>query len=235
MLSKIVAHRGFSHLAPENTLEAFRHSQTLGNYAIEFDVRISQDHQVYVFHDDFVDRTTNSSGYFSLLKSSEIELLDAGAWFKQNYAACRIPKFSEVIIWMNNHKVRANIEIKTSFENAQDTAASVVKDLDKYWQGSLPLISSFSYESLLACRRINRDLPLALLLKSWDPLWQKKAETLDAVALHLNYKDLNHVRSSAIKKAGYLLGAYTVNEVLRAQQLFAFGVDWIFSDYNMQI
>ena len=58
----VIAHRGFSARAPENTMAAFRKAMELGSDAIEFDVRFSRDGHLVVFHDDTLERTTNGKG-----------------------------------------------------------------------------------------------------------------------------------------------------------------------------
>ena len=77
----IVCHRGACLVAPENTLVALEKAIDLGADVVEFDVRPSQDGVLYVMHDETVDRTTNGTGRFADMHSSEIDRLDAGGWF----------------------------------------------------------------------------------------------------------------------------------------------------------
>ena len=75
----VIAHRGRSGVAPENTLEAFRRAIDADADAIELDVRLTRDPQVAVIHDRRVDRTTSGSGVIGRLTLSEIKELDAGS------------------------------------------------------------------------------------------------------------------------------------------------------------
>jgi glycerophosphoryl diester phosphodiesterase len=91
------AHRGDNHCAPENTLPAFELAIAKGAHQIEFDVRITQDEQVIVIHDETVDRTTNGTGKTTDLTLAEIEALDAGSWKAPEFTGTRLPTFAELL------------------------------------------------------------------------------------------------------------------------------------------
>src|SRR5215467_3741453 len=82
----VIAHRGASALAPENTLAAFRLALLLGAHGVEMDVHLTTDGVPVVIHDARVNRTTNGSGAVSRLTVSQIAKLDAGAWFDRRLA-----------------------------------------------------------------------------------------------------------------------------------------------------
>lgn len=77
----VIAHRGASGFAPENTLAAFRMAIALGADGVEMDVQLSADSRVMVIHDARVNRTTNAAGNVAALTADQIARLDAGAWF----------------------------------------------------------------------------------------------------------------------------------------------------------
>jgi glycerophosphoryl diester phosphodiesterase len=92
-----VAHRGYSAVAPENTLAALAAGVLAGATFIEFDVRTSADGVPMVIHDRTVDRTTDGSGSVSELTRDEIAGLDAGSWFSPAYAGIGVPLLTEVL------------------------------------------------------------------------------------------------------------------------------------------
>lgn len=115
----LIAHRGGSALAPENTLLAFERAVTWWNADIlELDVHPTSDGEVVVFHDDTVDRTTDGSGPIADLDLDAIRALDAGANFTPDEGATypfrgkgvRVPTLLEVLTALPN--TRVNIEIK---------------------------------------------------------------------------------------------------------------------------
>jgi glycerophosphoryl diester phosphodiesterase len=82
----VIAHRGASALAPENTLAAFRLAVAIGADGAEMDVQLSADGKPIVIHDSRVDRTTDGTGPVSSLNAREIATLDAGSWFDRKLA-----------------------------------------------------------------------------------------------------------------------------------------------------
>src|SRR5262245_46332535 len=87
----VIAHRGASSYAPENTLAAFDLALQMGVRHIELDVHLSRDGHLVVIHDDTVDRTTNGSGPVVHYTLAELQALDAGSWFGAAFAGERIP------------------------------------------------------------------------------------------------------------------------------------------------
>jgi glycerophosphoryl diester phosphodiesterase len=102
-----VAHRGYSAVAPENTLPALAAGVLAGASFIEFDVRTTADGVPVVIHDRTVDRTTDGSGKVWELTLEEVSALDAGSWFSPAYAGTRIPRLTEVLELLRPHAVLA--------------------------------------------------------------------------------------------------------------------------------
>jgi len=92
-----VGHRGTVHLAPENTLAAFRKAIELGVDLVEIDVRETKDGHLVIMHDATVDRTTDGKGRVSDLTLEEIKRLDAGSWFSPKFAGERVPTLDEAL------------------------------------------------------------------------------------------------------------------------------------------
>lgn len=95
----LVAHRGASGLAPENTMAAFELAVQGGADIIELDVRLSADGHVVVIHDDRLQRTTNGRGAVVSTALAELQTLDAGTWFDPRFANETIPTLAQVLTW----------------------------------------------------------------------------------------------------------------------------------------
>ncbi|WP_133129336.1 glycerophosphodiester phosphodiesterase [Legionella yabuuchiae] len=229
----IIAHRGASAYAPENTMAAFKKALALGCHFIEFDVMLSEDGEPFVFHDDSLKRTTNGRGPFAKKSAKELLELDAGGWFSKRFRGESIPTLSDVLQWMISSKVHANIEIKPTAGKLEETTVAVLTSLNRHWPSSkpLPLLSSFEPDVLKLCRDLSPEAPLGLLLHTWDENWYKLADELQCVSIHLSVKAANKVRIAAIKDKGYKVLIYTVNRRRLAHKLFEWGVNAIFSDY----
>ncbi|CAM4420285.1 glycerophosphodiester phosphodiesterase [Paenibacillus alkaliterrae] len=93
----IIAHRGASGYAPENTMAAFELAERLGADFIELDVRMSKDGELVVIHDKSVDRTTNKTGFVHDYTLRELQKMDAGSYFHADYAEETIVSLEEVM------------------------------------------------------------------------------------------------------------------------------------------
>lgn len=115
---RVVAHRGNSWVAPENTLAAFEAAWRAGASSIELDVHLTADREVVVIHDDTVDATTDGSGPVGGLSLAAIRGLDAGAWFGPGFAGQRVPTFGEVLGFLAE---RAGIELLLELKGSWST------------------------------------------------------------------------------------------------------------------
>ena len=109
----VLAHRGYSAKAPENTMAAFELALAVGADGIELDVHMTRDGEIVVIHDDTLDRTTNGKGPVSDQTMAELRELDAGSWFSPEFAGERIPTLKLVLELIKDKDVLLNIEIKT--------------------------------------------------------------------------------------------------------------------------
>lgn len=231
--NQVIGHRGASAYAPENTMAAFKHAQSLGCHLIEFDVMLSADGEAFVFHDETLNRTTNARGKFELATAEHIQSLDAGKWFSRQYRDEKIPTLREVLEWMSSSDMQANIEIKPCPGFTEPTTIAVLTHINRYWpQGKeLPLVSSFDLDALRLCRSLSPEIPLALLMHEWREDWLQLAQDLDCFSVHLSLRATTQARINAIKQQGYAVCIYTVKRKRKALKLFNWGVDAVFSDY----
>jgi glycerophosphoryl diester phosphodiesterase len=107
-----VAHRGYSAVAPENTLPAFAAALHGGATSVEFDVRTTADGVPVVVHDRTLERTTTGSGPVSEATFDEVRALDAGGWFSPAYAGVRVPTLAETIDLLAPADAELLLEIK---------------------------------------------------------------------------------------------------------------------------
>lgn len=240
---RILAHRGGGTLAPENTLAGLRAGMEQGFRAIEFDVMLARDGVPVVLHDPYLGRTVNGSGNVFDYDAAELAAMDAGSWLGSAWAGEPVPLFVEFAQFCKAHGVWMNIEIKPApgFEGATgETVARIAAALfaDELAAGELarvPLLSSFSQESLEAAMAAAPQVPRACLMDSLVPDWEARARAVDAVAIHINHRNLDAGKAQAIKAAGLGLFCYTVNDPVRARTLLDWGVDGFCTDRIDQI
>jgi len=121
----IVAHRGGGSLAPENTLAAIDVGAHHGHRMIEFDAKLSQDGQIFLLHDDTLERTSNGWGVAGDLPWDKLVGLDVGSWYSRQFRGERLPLLSEVAKRCAQYGMAANIEIKPT-TGCEDQTGRVV-------------------------------------------------------------------------------------------------------------
>src|SRR5690349_12476749 len=114
-----VAHRGYSAVAPENTLPALAAGALAGATLIEFDVRTTADGVPVVIHDRTVDRTTDGTGHVGDLTLDEVRALDAGSWFSPAYAGVRVPLLADVLDLLRESQVLLEIKPPATLEQVK--------------------------------------------------------------------------------------------------------------------
>jgi glycerophosphoryl diester phosphodiesterase len=156
----VIAHRGASSYAPENTFAAFDLAIQMGVSHIELDVHLTRDHDVVVIHDDTVDRTTNGTGPVADHTLEALRALDAGSWFAGKFAGERIPTLSEVL---QRYKGRAHIhtEIKGQSAHLSQRTADLVRAHEMAEQVT---ITSFQKTRLEETRAYAPELPTGWLV-----------------------------------------------------------------------
>lgn len=233
----VIAHRGLSGRAPENTMVAFTKAAQAGIKWVEFDVMLAACGTPVVFHDELLQRTTNMRGNLKDYSYHQLRSLDAGAWFDPSYAGEKIPGLEQVMEWLVNNKMSANIEIKPHPGQEAETVARALPIIGNYFpqQTNQILFSSFAIDSM---RELRRNLPnanLGFLMHDWEDAWRSVCDDLACVSVNVNHEIMTPERAALIKQTGRRIFSYTVNSTQRAAALFEMGVDAVFSDYPDKI
>lgn len=222
---RIIAHRCGGAGAPENSLAGLALAARLGCRGVEFDTMLSADDVPVLMHDDTVDRTTNGRGPVAALTAAELRRLDLGGE--------PVPLLAEALECCARLGLWANVEIKASANatgGGDERLGRIVgKVLAERWNGH-GVISSFSFAALKAARAQAPHFAHALLSSTLPTDWLAKAREVGAIAVHLNAKRITAENIAAVRAAGLTLACYTVNERRRADDLFASGVDAVFTD-----
>lgn len=220
----IVAHRGAMGYELENSIQSFEKALDLGASMIELDVFVLSSGELVVFHDDQLDRLTNTNGAIESFTYKELQeqvRLNDGQL---------IPLLSEVLdLCASNTKI--NIELKGS-----NTAVPVHLLLNTYFEKGLLkssdiVISSFKWEELEQMRSFNSNIPIGILTEE-NPLQAIDiAQRLSAISINPYYKSLTKEIVHNIHDAGFQVYAWTVNEIEDLQRLKDWGVDGVFCNY----
>lgn len=226
------AHRGAGKLAPENTLASLRLGHSHGYRMAEIDVKLSADGVPFLLHDATLERTTNGAGRADAMTWRELSRLDAGSWHSPPYAGEAIPTLAAVARWCRANGVALNIEIKPTPGRERETGAAVAIDAAALWKGSdvPPLLSSFSATALEAALETVPALPRAWLTETLPADWRERCRALGCVAIDAKHALLRESVVREAHAAGLRVAAWTVNDVKRAADLAAWGVDTVITD-----
>lgn len=233
ILPKVIAHRGASLEAPENTLAALRRAYELGAQWVEFDVMLTSDNVPIIFHDSYLERTTNGRGKVSETPYKEIAKLDAGSWFSEKYQGEKIPTLAQWLECAAQLGLGINLEMKVRGKrSAKRLANEILINLNQYWSNKLPvpLISSFYKSCLESIYQLAPDTCLGFIISRWTANWRRIIKNYHCVSLHVYHKRLTAKRIALIKNLDLKILTYTIDNPMRAQQLLEMGVDSVFTN-----
>lgn len=222
----VMAHRGLSADAPENTLYAFSDAISVGADFIELDVQQTRDGVLVVMHDSNLKRTTGVNKDIWDVDYADIQNLDAGSWFDPAYANARIPTLEETLQFVDK-RVKLNIEIKPT-KHGSDTLEQDVAELITWYQYTdACYVTSFSYGSLKKVKEANPEIRTGYLMSvAYGQFYSLKY----ADAFSLNKVFVTSQVVNAAHQQGKQIFAWTVNSMSEVRSLCNLHVDSIITD-----
>jgi glycerophosphoryl diester phosphodiesterase len=228
----VIAHRGASGAAPENTQASLRLAMDLHADMIEVDVRLSRDGVPILSHDATLERCTGHKIPLDSLTLEELRRYDFGGWFSSEFTGEPIPTLEEAL-----HLVCAraplNIEIKTDGAVSGETEERVVELVVRMGIEDQVLVSSFDERVLQSVRR---DLPRVKLGVLYDGRgdWQaflQRAEVLKAAAFHPEERSVTPEMVRTFHRSRIRVYPYVVDAPERAAEFRHWQVDGVFTNY----
>ena len=226
----IFAHRGASHQAPENTLEAFQKAVDQGVDGIELDVQMTKDQVLVVAHDEQLERVSNGKGDLRDHTLQELRALDFSCGHDE-YSQVKIPTLAEVLELVKDSDIVLNIELKTSlfwYPGIEDATVQLVQE--KSMEDRV-IYSSFNHYSIQKIKTLAPQAQTAYLF--FDVIVDAEHYTLNAgvPAIHpcfcqlLMPEILERYKNSDVK-----VRVWTVDEPQLIKQFMAAGVDAIITN-----
>ena len=217
----VIAHRGASSYAPENTLAAFDVALHLGCRHIELDVDCTRDGHIVVMHDETVDRTTNGTGPVGSHTLAELRALDAGAWFGTPFTGERIPTFAEVLERYQG-RVHIHTEIKGRAPYLAQSTAALVR---QYGMVDHVTVTSFQKPRLEEMRAYAPELPTGWLVSDVSEETIAQARALGLTQICPRATIVTPALVSHLHVAGFLVRAWGVVDEALMRQVVAAGAD----------
>ncbi len=227
----VIAHRGASGSAPENSLSALSLAADQGAKAVEIDVNISSDGIAYVHHDERLERCTDGTGLLHETPSTQLDALHASAEF-EGFENEPLPRLETVIQLVLQRGMALNLEIKPPRGRAHITTEAICSVLEDKWPASATLVlSSFDQDALKHAMQIAPALPRALLVGPIPTDWQAGMHAVGASNLHCSVKGFDAVQARVLQDAGHGVYCYTANNDDTAIGLLDAGADGVFTDW----
>ncbi len=239
----VIAHRGSSGVAPENTLAAVRLAIAQKSGLVENDIQRTRDGELVIMHDTTLDRTTDVEqvfpdrapwfvGDFTL---AEIKQLDAGSWFAPKFAGEQVPTLAE---WVNAVGQQAGMLLEPK---APELYAGIEADLDKELR-SLPafnralkagrvVVQSFNHAWLRAYKDRAPDVPVGLLYGHEPTPVDITAAATWAQQVNPALGAVDRATIDQIHAHGMQAHVWTVNAGMDMRRAISWGVDGIITDY----
>lgn len=236
----VIAHRGDSSRAPENTLPAFQKAMDAGADMIEMDVQITTDGVPVVFHDVLLNEHTNGVGLLSDFSLKKLRSLDAGSWFSKDFIGEKVPLLREALE-LTKGKMNLNIEIKAESvtEKSKDGIEErVCKEIGLFEMENQVIISSFDYRVLERVKKISPSIKTGLLFNKKQSGKLSPSELVQnygSYSFHCNRWQLRKRWIAECRKIGVPIFVYTVNNSWAMKTLIKKGVAGIFSDHPKRL
>ncbi|HZV12321.1 MAG TPA: glycerophosphodiester phosphodiesterase family protein [Candidatus Kapabacteria bacterium] len=231
----VVAHRGDSGHAPENTLASFRRAIECGADMVELDIQRTRDDRLVVFHDATLRRTTNGRGYIARKTYAQLAELDAGSWFDKKFAGEKVPLLDDVLSLLRG-RIYIDIEIKpTAVRGA--TVPLLLQALRRFAMEPYVLISSFHHGVLKKIKRSAPHLATAIIQNPHasfrSPVVSARRAGADAIVCSIH--QVSRARSEDARAHGMPICVYTVNTPRAVAKALRCNVSAVVTNYPAEI
>lgn len=236
---EVIAHRGFSGIAPENTIAAIREAIACGADRVEFDVLLTRDGAPVVIHDPDLDRTTDGRGPVAARDLPEVRRLDAGRWFQPRFTGERVPTLEEALRECRG-RTAMNLEIKPEAvdpgpgEAREGIEARVVEAIRALGLEKSVAVSSFEPRALLRVGRLAPEITLWSLYEPGLHRGMGPREVCAAVRSAAFGCAVDEVSPRWIAEAhreGLRVNVYTADDPAVLRELIRLGVDGVFTNW----
>ena len=165
MMPEIIAHRGASYLAPENTLTAFRKAMEIGADGVEMDVQQTGDKKLVIHHDFLIDWHTDMRGQIYDMTMEELKALDFGSWKDVSYKDERIATLQEALALCREMEgTVVQLELKATIDNDPDFVPRVIEEIRAADITDRLVVISFNHDLLRQAKQLMPELKVGVLV-----------------------------------------------------------------------
>ena len=223
----VVAHRGASGHAPENTLSAMKKAIEMKAEFSELDVQETKDGKIILLHDKTLERTGKQDLNIWELNYDELKDIEVGEWFSEEFNGEPIPTLEEVIELVRG-KMKLNIELKTNKHEKMLAERTLQVVIDNNFLDQV-VFTSFKFDEIRKIRDLNKDAKVGYIFSKLPKDFSVFTE--DVHMLSVSKKLVDEEFMSKAKAAGKEVAVWTVNKEEDMKKMIALGVDAIITNY----
>jgi len=231
----LIAHRGYSAIAPENTLASFKAVLNQPVRGVEFDVHLSADEVPVIIHDATLNRTTDGEGKVAQTPIAQLRSFDAGSWFHPHFAEERIPTLEEAIALFSPTEINLYIELKADVNWSAAGIQKLLQILKPVRDRAV--IASFDHTLLARIKAESSDFTIGYALSKQTQYTRNNLERLGQSRIILPHYSLVLEQpdlTKALLKEGWEIVTWTVDDPKIAEQLSALNIVKIISNNLLQ-
>ncbi len=228
--TKVMAHRGASAYAPENTLQAFTKAMEMGADGLELDVHLSKDGHLVVIHDEKINRTSNGRGAIKDYTLAELKEFDVGSWFNKDFTGATIPTLAEVLDLIDGWEGVLNIEIKRGYMRYPGLEEKLLELLKSRDMTADVIFSSFNHYCLTRLKELDPSSHVGLCYKAVIVEPWLYAKRIGADALHSAMTSMVPEIVEGCKENGIILRPFTKTSEEDMRVAYGFEVDTLIID-----
>lgn len=236
---KVISHRGANLVAPQNTIPAFEKSLEIGVDGFETDIHLSADGVPVVCHNYTIDETSDGSGEVKAMTLEQLRSYDFGKWFNDDFKGTKIPTLEEFLVLCETADIEImNIEIKPPLDGNMEIVEKTINAVKEHGLFDKLLISSFSPEVLVECKKIEPECKTGFLYSPNKKFFYKTmlfgyvefAKKIKADFLHPHFLTVTKHYVKKLHEAGIGVNVWTVDKANIAQKMLKCGVDGIITN-----
>ena len=236
---KVISHRGANLEAPQNTIPAFEKSMEIGVDGFETDIHLTADGIPVVCHNYTIDETSNGNGEVKAMTLDELRQYDFGLWFHDKFKGTKIPTLEEFLSLCETADIEImNIEIKPPLDGNMEIVQKTIDAVKAHGLFEKLLISSFSPEVLVECKKIDAECKTGFLYSPDRKIFYQKmifgyvefAKEIKADYLHPHYYTVTKKYVEKLHENGIGINVWTVDKPETVKKLLKLGVDGIITN-----
>ena len=227
----VLAHRGASGYAPENTLASFRKGMELGADGFELDIQLTKDGEIVVIHDEWLERVSDGKGFVKDYTFEELRQLNFNKTFPE-YGPQQIPTLREVYELIKDTDLVVDVELKTGIINYPNLVEKALKLAEETGMKDRVFYSSFNHYTCMEIKKQDPDAYVGFLYGDVFIDVEQYVKDHGGDAIHPAFyllQDPIHARKA--KELGLEINTWTVNELEHMKMCLMLGVDTIITNY----